>query len=154
MKEVTRKMQNVCLNKILERCMQRRIITFLEQNNYFYMGQHGFRKKQSTITAVVDTVHNLSMHIDKGKATGLLLLDFKKAFDSIDHNRLLGNIESVGTKGFPKEWVKSYLEDKYQYVHFKGHSSTHRLVVSGVPQGLVLSYYTLFITYISDIATL
>lgn len=137
------------LSKILERCTQARIKVFLEKNNYFYKRQHGFWKKQN-ITSVMDTIHNLNMNIDKGEAIGLLL-DFKKAFDTIDHDRLLGHIASIGIRGFTKEWVKSYLEDRYQYVHCNSPVSDIRS--TGVPQGSVLSP-TLFTTYINDIGTM
>jgi hypothetical protein len=49
--------------------------------------------------------------MDKKKLTTLVLLDLLRAFDSINHNRLLQKLANVGTSPVTDEWFKSYLSD-------------------------------------------
>ena len=47
--------------------------------------QQGFVKVRSTITHLLDTVHQMVRAIDHGEQTDVALLDFSKAFDSVSH---------------------------------------------------------------------
>ena len=54
--------------------------------------------------------------MDDKKLSIVVLLDFSKAFDSIDHNKLLSKLKSLGTSSFALDWFRSYLKDWRQYV--------------------------------------
>ncbi|MGL5292380.1 MAG: reverse transcriptase domain-containing protein, partial [Aeromonas sp.] len=69
----------------------------------------------------------------------LVLLDLSAAFDTVDHKILLDRLHNyTGIQGQALQWFRSYLTDRYQYVHLKGKSSYLTQVYYGLPQGSVL----------------
>jgi len=77
--------------------------------------------------------------MNKFRCTVPLSLFYFPAFDKIDHNILLRRVEHViGIKGTELGWFKSYLSDRFQFVHVNEESSLHTGVNHGVQQGSVL----------------
>ena len=84
----------------------------------------------------------------------LLLLDLSAAFDTVDHEILLGRLSSrFGIKGNALDWLRSYLTDRTQLVKVDYASSTVRPLHWGVPQGSVLGpmLYLLYTSPLGDI---
>lgn len=59
-------------------------------------------------------------------------------------------MERYGIRGAGLSWVKSYIENRQQFVQIGEHRSTCLDIICGVPQGSILGP-TLFILYINDI---
>ena len=78
---------------------------------------------------------------------GVLFLDLKKAFDTVDHNLLLTKLEYMGDRGQSLEWFKSYLSNRYQAVFIHGVLSEHQQIKCGVPQGSILGPLLFLILY-------
>ena len=139
-------------SKIIEKLFATRLDSFVDKHQLLSNHQYGFRSGRSTSMAVMEVVEALSSGIENKEYAVGVFIDLKKAFDTIDHRILLQKMERYGIRGVASEWLKSYLQERQQYVHIKNTNSDTQKVTHGVPQGSVLGP-KLFIIYINDICT-
>ena len=104
-----------------------------------------------TTTFKASTSSTLTPNVQKpAMRTGLLCVNLSKAFDVVDHHRLLKKI------GFSdlnlNRWLVTYLWERRVQVVYEGKFSRWRKVKMGVPQGSVLSPL-LFNYFVNDIAS-
>ena len=88
-----------------------------------------------------------------------MCLDLSKAFDSVDHSKLLRRIDLYGIRGNVKELIRSYLSCRTQQVvqsdqHGKNIISEKIMVSKGVPQGSILGplLYILYTNKLPEIS--
>ena len=124
----------------------------ITENNILDMSQHGFRKKKSTSTNLVQFWEKVTDISDSQCDVSIIYTDFMKAFDSVPHDLLLLKLEQYGITGRNLDWFRSYLNERTQKVIVKDQLSEAINVESGIPQGGVLSG-TLFALYINDVVT-
>ena len=105
-------------------------------------------KNHSTEHALVEIVDQIRLSIDKSQLTCGIFIDLSKAFDTVDHNILLGKLEHYGIRGNALNLFKSYLSNRNQYTVIENCKSQTQNVDCGVPQGSVLGplFFILFIT--------
>ena len=70
-----------------------------------------------------------------GKVIRVSFLDFRKAFDLIDHNILLQAFSRIGVRPALIGWVGSYLQGRSQFTTFQDEQSDIMKTKGGVPQG-------------------
>jgi hypothetical protein len=117
--------------------------------------QSGFRKKRSTATALLDVIDDILAAGNEGYATILVLLDYSRAFDTINTTLLLSKLAYYGFDYKTINWFATYLSDRSQRVEVQNTeglvmSSQEVLTTRGVPQGSILGPI-LFILYSADI---
>ena len=135
-------------NRIFEKVIYARLTKFINKNNIIYNLQYGFRSKHSTQHAILDIVNNIHNCMDGGKYTCGIIIDLKKAFDTVNHSILLAKLENYGIRGLINTWFKSYLTDRRQSIEIDNHISKEEKTLCGVPQGSVLGPL-LFLLYIT-----
>ena len=135
------------LSKVFEKIVQSQLVTFLKTNELLSSRQSGFRNGHSCETLLLKITEEWKKTVDKGKITVAAFLDFKKAFDSVCHNKLIKALHKIGVCGQNLMWFFSYLKDWSQYVEMNGKKSEKLSIQFGVPQGTVLGpiLFTIFI---------
>ena len=85
--------------------------------------------------------------MDNGFISGIVLIDLKKAFDTVDHAILCQKLELYGLQRNELLWFKSYLFIRKQFCRIRGFDSGN--IDVGVPQGSCL-WPLLFLIYLND----
>ena len=137
-------------SKIFERLTLRRMEGFLNRYNILTPCQFGFRKERSTSLAITKLVSLVVQAYHQKIYCVVFFLDLKKAFDTVNHGLLIKKLEHYGFRGQCSDYLRSYYNNRKQYVHLKDHDSSCKQVINGVPQGSILGPLC-FSLYINDI---
>ena len=106
------------ISKVLERCvlagLRDRISHLISRK------QHGFLAGRSCVTQLTSVLHYIGGQLDAGKQIDIIYLDMSKAFDKVDHTKLLGRLHQYGITGKLHDWFRSYLQGRKQQVTVLG----------------------------------
>jgi len=142
-------------SKLLERLVARQLLAYLNTSGLLPRLQSAYRPPHhSTETAILRVLSDILLAIDAGDLSALVLLDLSTAFDAVDHNILLRQLEhTYQLGGVALEWFRSYLVGRRQHVRTSSSTSAPAFITCGVPQGSVLRPI-LFLLYTADLLSL
>ena len=100
---------------MIEKLIHKRLFKFLNSNNCLFNYQFGFRNHHSTNHALISITEKIRKAVDDGKIACGVFLDFQKAFDTVDHDILLAELEHYGIRGIPLKLFKTYLAERTQH---------------------------------------
>ena len=86
--------------------------------------------------------------MDDGCATGVIFIDLKKAFDTVNHDILIKKLQCYGLGSKELLWFKSYLTNRVQTVNVNSTLSDFQPINIGIPQGSILGPL-LFIIFVN-----
>jgi len=100
-------------------------------------------------------MEDLACIIENKDPIDIIYLDFRKAFDSVPHERLLTKLKTYGITRNVLEWIRMFLSGRTQRVKVGSDMSNKKDVLSGIPQGSILGpiLFTLFINDLQDIVS-
>ena len=136
--------------KIIEKLLHSQLINHLENNKLLNSKQNGFRKLHNTSDTVFKLCYDLSNGMNKKLHTAAVLVDFAKAFDSINHVKLVNKLKMFSLETKAVLWIKDYLSNRMQRVMVNGDCSNWDTIKYGVPQGSILGPL-LFIMFTNDL---
>ena len=139
-----------CTSKIFEKILFSYLTNFFETNNIIPKNQHGFQRKKSVVTSLIETYEDLSIAHEKSLVTDVIYFDLAKAFDSVPINRLIAKLSSFGIRGPLLQLINYYLSNRTFVVRTGNSYSNEKQIPSGVPQGSI-GGPLLFVAYISDL---
>ena len=138
------------VSKLLERAVHHQLYQYLREHNILSPFQCGFRKCHSTKFAALSLADTIRRNMDQRMLTGAVFIDFRKAFDTVNHDLLLQKLSYMGVLDKELAWFKDYLHDRTQVLDFQGVSSDPVPIPIAVPQGSILGPL-LFILHVNDL---
>ena len=141
-------------SKVLEKLLSDQIKFHLQSNHLLSNFQSGFRQSHSTVALLFDVTDFVRSCLDSGNLAALVLLDFSKAFNSINFlilERKLKTQFNLSTETI--NLILSYLTGRSQYVLTSEGRSSLLPLLAGVPQGSILGPI-IFSLYINDFSKL
>ena len=136
--------------KIMESIIRDEMVIHIESNSLITKHQHWFMNGRSYLTNLLETFESWTRILDAGFGIDVIYLDYRKAFDTVPHSRLLMKLQSCGISEQVLKWIQAFLTGRTMRVLVNGNSSSWVDVVSAVPQGSVLGLL-LFLLFVNDL---
>ena len=125
-------------SKLLEGKVCHLLDKHLEEAGIGHQNQWGFCKGRSTEGLLLYLTETWKQALDDNYYVGVLFVNFKKAFNSVNREILKRKLQAAGICGDMYEWLCHYMDGRKQHAKVNGKKLTIRVIVFGVPQGSLL----------------
>ena len=131
--------------KVIEKLIRKKwvVVVHLEKFNMLTDRQFGFRKGKSCVTNLLSFYDRVAEDMQERDGwVGSIYLDFKKAFDTVSHERLIWKIEHKGgVQGNILNWMTDFLKDRKMKTVLRGNYSSWSATGLGVGTDYVPGIY-------------
>ena len=110
--------------KLLEHIVKEQIVAFLNEGHIVSRKQHGFVKGRSCLTNLLEVFEHWTSCSDEGYGVDVVYLDYRKAFDTVPHQRLLTKLKGLGLGVGLMKWTGSFLSHRLMRVMVNGQYSS------------------------------
>ena len=124
--------------KVMEKIIRKHVMDHMKTNNLFSNKQYGFISGRSTSLQLLEVLDKWTEALDTGQYIDCVYMDFRKAFDTVPHKRLLQKMKAYQIDNQILEWTEHFLSNREQQVEVGTDRSLWHAVTSGIPQGSVL----------------
>jgi len=100
--------------------MYHHIVEHLNNNDILISKQFGFRVGHSCEALVISAVEDIKLAMDRTSQVDIIFIDFRKAFDTVPHCRLLNKLFHYAIQGKIHNWIKIWLTQRLQRVVING----------------------------------
>ena len=90
------------------------MLDFLRSKGIITQAQHGFLRKHSTTSNLLESIRDWSIALNRRQSVDVIYIDFRKAFDSVSHPKLIIKLVSAGISGNLLNWIKAFLTNRTQ----------------------------------------
>ena len=129
--------------KIMEKLVHQYLSAYLEQGSLLAAEQHGFRKDHSTVHSIAQLTSYINKRLDDKFPTLAVFIDFKKAFDCVQHPVLLDKLRAMNLDMSVIDWIDNYLTDRQQRVFANGSYSSYQILLREFPKGRFSAHYSI-----------
>ena len=123
------------ISRLFEKLVYNQLYKYLHINGLLTFCQSGFRAFHSTATDFLKCTDDWLNSLNAKKYTGVVLVDLKKAFSTVDHNILLQNLALYGIQSHALACFKTHLSNRIQFKWINRYHSSVQSLSLGVPQG-------------------
>ena len=103
------------LSRLFEKHINDQLYQYIERGGFLTSEQSGFRALHSSTTCSLKCTDDWYNGMDECLLTGIISIDLKKAFDTVDHEILCQKLEHYGVVGKELSWFNSDLSNRKQY---------------------------------------
>ena len=112
--------------------------TILSEKNIFYNFQSGFRQNYSLSLPLSDLTDKVLKGFNEGLITGMILINIQKAFETINHEVLLQNLQAIKFSEQSIQRFRSYFCDRIYLLETGNKLSDFGNIFCRPPQGSAL----------------
>ncbi len=136
--------------KLFEKAILCRLNAYIVDNKVIKHRQYGFRPNRGTTTAIASTYETIANSLADSQQVMLVLRDVAKAFDKVWHSGMKYKLMQLSLPDILQKTLCTFIDNRIAYISFGNELSKEVNILSGVPQGSVLSP-TLYTLYTNDL---
>lgn len=126
------------LDKIIENYVAKYLSAYLEKYGLIDTQQYAFQAGKSCNDLLEDFANQINSNLGKNNFAVCMFIDLSKAFDTLEHSKILESLQQIGIRGHVLTWFENYLTNRKYVVKVNDTLSDETDIECGVPQGSIL----------------